>query len=177
MPEWKSKGLGEMARLKAALVVVLALVCVRSGHSQTLRPWAKILTDSEFKQVSIEIEQQLPNWEHELIKIDPEKLPQISYAQGKELVADRDLAFAEVSYIRKSIDRMREKRSVSEELKLVGFIDGLLSVGQQIVLDESASGLTLTRLEILSPELGSSQLTLDQDVRARVELLEKNACE
>jgi hypothetical protein len=159
--------------LSAALVVLSCAFCT-SGQAQTNDK--RLMTDAEYKTYLHKVEAALPKWETDLKNIDFEKVPQISYSQGKSIVDQRDLGLIEIGYIRDYVARQTVKRTVSGELALSGFLQSLFGVGEEIVWMESFSGLTLTHLEEYAPELSELVIRIGNDVNARVALLEKNSC-
>jgi len=136
----------------------------------------RLMTDVEYKTFLVQVETELPKWETTLKRIDLEKLPQISYSQGKSIADNRDICLMEIGNIRTSIVMQRNKRTVYGELALKGYLNSLNDVGEDIVWAEVLNGLTLTNIEKYVPELGSLIMRLGNDVLARVALLEKGTC-
>jgi hypothetical protein len=134
------------------------------------------MTDAEYKTWLHQVEAVLPKWETELKNIDLEKVPQISYSQGKLIVDQRDLGLMQIGYIRDYAARQTVKRTVSGELALYNFLQSLQGIGEEIVWMEVISSLTLTHLDKYAPELSKLVIPIGNDVIARVKLLEKNTC-
>jgi hypothetical protein len=159
--------------LSIALVVFSCAFCV-SGQAQANDK--RLMTDAEYKTYLHQVEAELPKWETEFKNIDLEKVPQISYSQGKLIVDQRDVGLMEIGYIRDRVARQTVKRTVSGELALYNHIQSLWSTWETIGLLEIAHDLTLTHLEKYRPEFSELEMRIGNDVIARVELLEKNRC-
>jgi hypothetical protein len=157
----------------AAFVVLVSAFTVVS-HAQVNDK--RLMTDADYKTFLPQVEGALPKWETALKNIDLEKVPQISYSQGKRIVDHRDLALSEIANIRLYVAKQRAKRTVSGELALKGFLDSLFDNGEEIVWEEDYSGLTLTVLEKYAPELSALIIRIGNDVFARVDLLERSTC-
>ena len=135
-----------------------------------------LMTDAAFKVFLFQVEAALPKWETQLMSIDLEKVPQISYSRGKSIIGQRDLGLMEISNIRVYLAKLQAKRTVSGELALSGFMQSLFDIGEEIVWEEDFSGLTLTGLEKYAPQFSALEIRILNDVNARVTLLEKSAC-
>ncbi len=136
----------------------------------------KTLSDADYKTFLLHVEEALPKWETALKNIDLERVPRISYANGKAIADYRDIGLMELGNIRLTVAKQRVKRTVSGELALSRFLEGLFDAGNSIVWMEDVNGLTLSSLEKYAPELGALLGRIGNDVSARVALLEKGAC-
>jgi hypothetical protein len=154
-------------------IVLLCAFCA-VGHAQAKDK--RLMTDADFKAFLLQVEAALPKWETALKNIDLEKVPQISYSRGKSIADQRDLGLMEIGNIRVTVARLRVKRTVSGELALLGFMQSLFDIGEEIVWEEDFSGLTLTSLEKYAPELSALEIRIGNDVYARIALLEKGTC-
>jgi hypothetical protein len=159
--------------LSVALVVLSCAFCT-SGQAQANDK--RLMTDAEYKTSLHQVEAELPKWETDLKNIDLEKVPQISYSQGKTIVDQRDLGLMQIGYIRNLAAKQTVKRTVSGELSLFNHIQSLWSTWETIVELEIANNLTLTHLERYLPEFSELEIRIGNDAIARVELLEKNTC-
>ena len=108
-------------------------------------------------------------------KVDPTN-SNASYATGEKIVQYRDLTLKEVGWVREYVGKQRQKRTVSGELALDGFLRGVFDGMESIVSMEIAAGLTLSNLENYAPEISKLNIQIANDVTARVELLEKGIC-
>ncbi len=136
----------------------------------------KRMTDADYKAFLFQVEQALPKWETALMNVDPEKDSRVSYSLGKAIAEQRDIALMEVGNIRPYIAKQRTKRTVSGELALYNFLEGLFDAGHSMVWMEDFGGLTLSSIEKYAPELGALYARIGNDVIARVTLLEKGTC-
>ena len=82
----------------------------------------------------------------------------------------------EIANIRISVAKLQTKRTVSGELALSGVIQSLFDIGEEIVWEEDASGLSLTHLEKDAPELSALAIRIVNEVYAKVALLEEGNC-
>jgi len=133
------------------------------------------MTPAEYKEFLDKVDAELPKWETALQKIDPAK-SDVSYAVGKQIEQWRDLALKEVTWARQYVAKERVKHTVSGELSLKGFLEGVFSVMDNVAQTEVAAGVKLSELEKFATEQGSLNIRIGNDVIARVELLEKGTC-
>jgi hypothetical protein len=133
------------------------------------------MTMAEYKSFLDKVERQLPVWEAGLKRIDPAKT-NASYAVGKQIVQFRDLALKEVGWVREYVAKERVKHTVSGELALKDFLQGVYDTMDSVVTTEIAAGITASNLESYSPEISPLVIRIGNDVTARVQLLEKGAC-
>ena len=163
-----------LARRLIITVVVALLFASPLGLAQTKDD--SLMSDADYKLFLAQVEAALPKWETQLKSIDPEKIPQISYSRAKSFLDNQRIGLTEISNIRLFVAEQRVKRTVYGELTLRGFLGSLFDAGEEIVWEESISGLTLTSLEKYAPELSAFQIRLENDAMARVALLEKGTC-
>jgi hypothetical protein len=134
------------------------------------------MNGSEYRQFLQQVDALLPQIEAELKGIDLSAFPQLSYANGKFISDQRELALREVEYSRLWVSKQRIKRSISGELALKGFLDSLWGLEGDIIWTEDFTGLHLTHLEMFAPEFGQLQIQIANDVIERVALMEKGVC-
>jgi len=133
------------------------------------------MTMVEYRNFLDKVERQLPGWEAGLKRIDPAKTS-ASYAAGKQIVEFRDLALKEVGWVRENVAKERVKHTVSGELALKGFLQGVYDTMDSVVTTEIAAGITASNLESYAPDISPLVIRIANDVTARVELLEKGTC-
>ncbi len=133
------------------------------------------MTPTEYKEFLNKVDSELPRWTASLEKIDPSK-SNVSYAVGKQIDKSRDLALKEVGWTAQYVTKERTKHTVSDELALKGFLDGVFSAMESVVQAEDAAGVTLSDLDKYAAEQGKLIGRVGNDVSARVELLEKATC-
>jgi hypothetical protein len=163
-----------MSRILALLPFVL--LYTSSAFSQTQSADSRLMSGAEFRASLSQVEDALPRWEAELKGIYPEKNSEISYSLGKLIVAQRDIGLMDVNNIRQSVARLRIKRTVSEELSLRDFLEGIFDAMNEIETLENAAGVAPYIFEKNAPELGSLYGRIGNDVLARLALLEKGTC-
>lgn len=161
---------------KVLALLALCLLCTPNAVSQTSPIDHNLMTDAEYRVFLSQVESSLPKWESALKGIDPDKIPEISYSNGKWFVDKRDVALVQISNIRLFIAQQRVKRTVYGELAIKGFLDSLFDVGEEIVWSEDFTHLSLTHLEKYAPELSALNIRLTADAMARVRLLELSLC-
>ena len=135
----------------------------------------RLLSSSEYRDLLDKIQGESGKWEASLKNVDPAKT-NVSYSIGKQIEQWRDLALKEVVWTRQSVAKERLKHSVSGELELRGFLQGVFDMMDNVVRTEVAAGVTLSDVEKYAPEISSLLLRMSNDVTARVELLEKGNC-
>jgi hypothetical protein len=134
------------------------------------------MADAEYRAFLAQIDAMLPKWKASLQDIDPEKDERISYSLGKSIVSERDIALMEVGNVRTFVAAQRFKRTVSGELALAGFLEGVFdAMGDEVSL-ESAVGLRLSDVDKHASELSALIIRIKNDVTARVQLLENGSC-
>ncbi len=164
-----------MAMRSVGVAFLFALVMPIAAYATQVND-KRLMSDADCKAFLLQVEATLPKWETALKNIDLEKVPQISYSRGKSIADHRDLGLMEIGNIRVAVAKLRVKRTVSGELALLGFMQSLFDVGEEIVWEEDFSGLTLTSLEKYAPELSALEIRIGNDVNVRVALLEKGTC-
>src|ERR1017187_8595550 len=123
-----------MNRILSAMVVMF--LCAITAQSQTPTSDTLQMTDNHFKAFLIEVESVLPGWETQLMSIDLEKAPQISYAKGKSIMNQRDRGLRYIAGIRVVLSKLRVKRTVTDELTLHEILQSLFDDGNEIVWEE-----------------------------------------
>jgi hypothetical protein len=78
--------------------------------------------------------------------------------------------------VRQYIAKERARHSVSGELALEGFLRGVFDAMESMVATEAIAGVTASDVEKYAPDIAPLQAQIENDVTARVELLEKGAC-
>lgn len=157
-------------------LVIFFLICASSAMSQTQSADPRLLGDADYKILLSQVTTLLPTWEISLKNIAPEKDSEIPYSLGKLIVAQRDIGLMDVGNIRQSVARLRIKRTVSEELSLRDFLEGIFDAMNEIETLENAAGVAPYIFEKNAPELGALYDRIGNDVLARVALLEKGTC-
>lgn len=109
------------------------------------------------------------------MEVDPAK-SNVSYAVGKQIEQWRDLSLKEAAWVHQYVGKERAKHTVSGELALRGFLEGVFNTMDNIVQTEIAAGITLSDLEKYAPEISPFIIRIANDATARVELLEKGTC-
>jgi hypothetical protein len=164
------------ARMSSALSVALVVLsCAFCTPGQAQADDKRLMTATEYQTYLHQIEAALPKWETDLKNIDLDKVPQISYSQGKSIMDQRNIGLMQIGYIRDRIAKQTVKRTVSGELALYNHIQSLWGTREDLVMFEIANGLTLTHDNYM-PEFSELEMRIGNDVTARVELLEKSAC-
>jgi hypothetical protein len=130
------------------------------------------MSDAEYKTFLGEVEAKLPLWEAALKRIDPAK-SNMSYAVGDQIVKRRDLALRQIDWIRTRIQKERSHRLVSQEHAIEGFMQGVFDQMEYILWVGPSVNV---RLEDFAPEMSSLLIRVENDVTARIELLEKGSC-
>ena len=162
---------------KAFAAVLLFMLALSSAVSQTKPADPRLMSDAEYNVFLSRVETVLPKWETTLKNLDLDKLPQNSNSKGLSLADCRYLGLMQIDSTRTFIARQRVKRTVYGELALKGFLDSLFDMAEEIVWREVIGGVTLTSLEKYAPELSKLNIRLATDAMARVQLLEKGACQ
>jgi hypothetical protein len=161
--------------MKSTYILTLVLIC-GLGATQADATDGRLMTDAEYKSLLGEVDSKLPVWEAALKKIDPAKST-VSYSVGEEIVKYRDVGLMEIGYARQFAAKQRVKRSVSGELALEGFLRGIHdSLDSMIVTDISAGVSISSALDAFAPQIRDLEMSLANDVTARIELLEKGTC-
>jgi hypothetical protein len=155
--------------------VVLSCTFCTFGQAQAVDE--RLMTDAEYNTYLHQVEAALPKWERDIKNIAPEKVPQISYSEGKLIADQLDVGLMQIGYIRDRVAKQTVKRTVSGELALYNHIQSLWFTWETIGMLEIAHNLALTHLEKHRPELSELERHIGNDVIARVELLEKNTCQ
>ena len=162
-----------MQGMKALTIVMLTLLLCSVAPAQSHD--TRLMTTAEYKDFLDKVEVGLPKWEAALKRVDPAKTD-VSYASGKQIEQWRDLGLKEVEWVRQHLAKERAKHTVSGELALRGFLEGVFNLMDSVVQTEVAAGITLSDLEKYAPEISSLVIRIANDVTARVELLEKATC-
>ena len=133
------------------------------------------MSPTEYNKVLDQIAVESTKWEAALKKADPAK-SNVSYAVGKQIVEWRELGLKEVAWARQTAAKERAKHTVSGELALEGFVEGVFNMMDNMVQTEIAAGITISDLEKYAPDIGSLRIRIANDVTTKVELLEKGTC-
>jgi hypothetical protein len=136
---------------------------------------SRLMTDAEYRSLLNHVSSKLPLWEDAFKAINPAK-SDVSCELGEKIVQNRDLGLREIGWVRKWIEKQRIRRTVSGELALRGFLQGVYDAIDIVVSLEVAGQVTLSTLEKYAPEIGGLIIPISNDVSARVELLEKGTC-
>jgi hypothetical protein len=161
--------------MKSTYILTLVLIC-GLGATQADAADGRLMTDAEYKSLLGEVDSKLPVWEAALKKIDPAKST-VSYSVGEEIVKYRDVGLMEIGYARQFAAKQHVKRSVSGELALERFLRGIHdSLDSMIVTDISAGVSISSALDAFTPQIRDLEMSLANDVTARIELLEKGTC-
>jgi hypothetical protein len=162
--------------MKNAHILLLALLSGLGAATHAYATDGRLMTDAEYRRFLIEVDSKLPVWEATLKKVDPAR-SDASYAVGEKVVQFRDLGLAQVEYARQYALRQHIKRTVSGELALETFLRGIFDAMDSMMVTEVSAGVTISaELDALAPQISKLELSISNDVIARIELLEKRAC-
>jgi len=161
--------------MKRVIIRLFVFVCVLCVVPQMRGEDKRLMSEVEYKKFLDKIEAALPEWEGAFKRIDPAQT-NVSYAAGEQIVKNRDVGLMQVGYVRQWVAKERTKHTVSGELHLFGFLQGVYDQMESVVVMEIAAGVTASNLEKYAPELGGLGKQIGNDVTARVELLEKGSC-
>ncbi|MGA7521829.1 MAG: hypothetical protein WBW84_05070 [Acidobacteriaceae bacterium] len=156
-----------------AFAIFLASVFTIALHAQTS---AGPMSDAGYKAFLSQVDAVLPRLQTALKNIKPESDPRVSYAAGRMIVQERDLALLEIGNIRDYVARQRVKRTVYGEVALFNFIQSLYDSLSAETGAEAISNVTLSHLEKFAPEVGTLAGRIGNDSMVRVALLEKSTC-
>lgn len=151
-------------------LLILSMTVAASGQSvagsQAQVTDNRLMTDADYRTFLLQVEAALPKWEAAALKnIAPERVQRTSYAPPKALI--------DIGGIRLAVAEQRAKRTVSGELALSGFMRSLYEMGKVISSELTVmSRATDSRFDF-GPELSALEIRIDNDVNARVLLLEK----
>ncbi|MGA3159884.1 MAG: hypothetical protein ABSC77_01620 [Terracidiphilus sp.] len=151
--------------MKTTSALFFLLVCIFAavGHAQDKDK--RMMTDADYKTYLTQVEAALPKWETALKNIKPERVQRTSYATGKSLL--------DIGQIRAAIAEQRVKRTLSGELVLLGIMQSLQDMGHVLSWEQTMSGGDTT-LRYFGSELKALLDHIDDDVKARVALLDKS---
>jgi hypothetical protein len=110
-----------------------------------------------------------------LKRVDPAKA-NVSYAVGKQIEDHKALGLKEAGWAREWVAKQHVKHTVSGELGLKGFLQSLYDEMDSVNSTAVTAGIDTSGLERYAPEFGSLMIRIDNDLAARVELLEKATC-
>jgi len=163
--------------VKSILAVTTMLICSSFAIGQTQTSDKRLISDADFRTVLSQVETTLSALEAQLKGIDLDKAPQISYSRGKSIEAQRELGLMEIDIIRKDVSKLQVKRTVSGELTLEESLDTFFN---SIASWDSAEDFcNLTHLDDSAKvglAAGMLVTRIENDVQARVEMLEKGGC-
>lgn len=132
----------------------------------------RLMTDTEYKSLLSEVDAKLPEWRDAFKRIDPAKT-NLPYALGQKLVLYRDIGLMQVDGATNQTKQELVKHSVTRELRLHAFLQGIYDSMQAMLVYDPYLDL---RVEKYAPELGGFIGKIASDSDARVELLEKGTC-
>lgn len=162
--------------MKTANVLLLIFLSWLGAATPAHASDGRLMTDAEYKRFLIDVDSKLPVWEAALKEVDPAK-SDASYAVGERVVQFRDLGLTQVGYARQYIFKQHMKRSVSGELALERFLRGIFDAMDSMMITEVSAGVTISaELDAFAPQISKLEVSLADDVIARVELLEKGSC-
>ena len=178
MPVFTSSALLKGNPMRRNLTVVgFLLLCVPCALSQPKSTDVRLMSDTDYKSLLLQIETELPRLEVMLKNINDNTVSQISYSAGKSILDQRNVGLMQISDIRDFINMQRRKRTTYGELALKGFLDSLFNAELQIMWSESANGLTLSDFDKYAPQMDAFSARIGIDALARVQLLEKGTCQ
>jgi hypothetical protein len=94
-----------------------------------------------------------------------------------QVVQFRDLGLMQVENARRYVFKQHMKRTVSGELALQSFLQGIFDAMESMMITEVSAGVTISaELDAFAPQISKIEIPLADDVIARVELLEKGSC-
>jgi hypothetical protein len=162
--------------MKSAHILLLVFLCGLGAATHAYATDGRLMTDPEYKRFLIEVDGKLPVWEAALKKVNPAK-SDASYAVGEKVVQFRDLGLMQVEYARQYVFKQHMKRTVSGELALESFLRGIFDMMDSMMITEVSAGVTISAdLDAFAPQISKLEVSLANDVTARVELLEKGTC-
>ena len=163
--------------MKAVLALVIMSICSNLATAQTQASDKRLMSDADFRTVLNQVEATLSKLETQLKGIDLDKVPQISYSRGKSIEVQRDIGLMEIDTIRKQVSKLRVKRSVSGELALEDVLNTLFwSVAEWESAEDFASLTHYDDSVKAGLDAGMLITRIENDVEARVEMLEKGVC-
>jgi hypothetical protein len=166
----------EYVHMKSAHILLLVLLSGLGAATHAYANNGRLMTAAEYKRFLIEVDVKLPVWEAALKKVDPAK-SDISYAVGAQVVQNRDIGLMQVEYARQWAFKQHMKRTVSGEHALEAFLRGIYDAMEAMAITEIAAGVTISaELDVFAPAISKLDITLANDVTARIELLEKGSC-
>jgi hypothetical protein len=162
--------------MKSAHILLLVFLTGLGAATHAYAADGRLMTDAEYKHFLTGVDSNLPLWEAALKKVDPAK-SDASYAAGQKIVQFRDLGLTQIEYAHQYVFKQRIKRTVSGELALESFLRGIFDALESMMITEVSAGVTISsELDAFAPQISKLELSVSNDVIARVELLEKRAC-
>jgi hypothetical protein len=163
--------------MKAVLALVIMLICSCFATAQTQASDKRLMSDADFRTILNQVEAILSKLETQLKGIDLDKVPQISYSRGKSIEAQRDIGLILIDTARKQVSKLRVKRSASGELVLEDVLNTLFwSVAEWESAEDFASLTHYDDSVKAGLDAGMLITRIENDVEARVEMLEKGVC-